>query len=219
MIQKYDGKAQTYFGSSRQEIDPLLAPHANCALEVGCGKGMTMGRLKATQRVGQAFGIELFENAAMEARAHFEDVIVGDAESVVHDAFPDKQFDLILCLDVLEHMIDPWRFVIQLEERLTRGGRLVISVPNIRCLRISLPLLIKGQWKYTDDGILDRTHLRFFVKETALQLAAGSRLRVDRCIEFRPPGSRLITLNRWSFGALRNLTAVQYLIASSFPDA
>jgi hypothetical protein len=66
-----------------------------------------------------------------------------------------------------------------------------------------------------DEGILDRTHLRFFTRKSAQQLAAGSAFQVERCISHRPPRNKLEKLNRWTFGLLDDLTAVQYLIAAS----
>jgi SAM-dependent methyltransferase len=215
MSQDYDDKSESYFGNARIEIEPLLPTSADRVLEIGCGAGQTVQWLKQTGRAKQAWGVELFEAAANQARVHFEAVLVGDAESLVEKAFEGKQFDLILCLDVLEHMVDPWRCVETLQRRLAPGGKLVISVPNVRCLSVLVPLVLHGQWRYADDGILDRTHLRFFTRESAQALAAGTMLRVERCISYRPADSRLAKLNRWTFGRCDDLTARQYLVAAS----
>lgn len=217
MSQDYDDKYDSYFGNARTEIEPLLPAHAARVLEIGCGAGQTVQWLKQSGRAEQAWGVELFEAAATQARAHFEAVLVGDAESLIGTAFDGMQFDLILCLDVLEHMVDPWRCVEALQGRLAPHGKLVISVPNVRCLSVLVPLVLRGQWRYADDGILDRTHLRFFTRESAQALAAGTMLRVERCISYRPADSRLAKLNRWTFGRCDDLTARQYLIAASSP--
>jgi 2-polyprenyl-3-methyl-5-hydroxy-6-metoxy-1,4-benzoquinol methylase len=217
MSQDYEGKTAHYFGTARIEIEPLLPARAARVLEIGCGAGETVRWLRKTGRAERAWGVELFEAAATLARPHFEDVLVGDAETLVHGAFDGLQFDLILCLDVLEHMVDPWRCVETLQRRLAPGGKLVISVPNVRCLRVIVPLVLHGQWRYADDGILDRTHLRFFTRASAQALAAGSALQVERCIAHRPPDSRLEKIDRWTFGRCADLTALQYLVAASSP--
>lgn len=215
MSQDYDGKTATYFAAARFEIEPLLPAFAPSVLEIGCGAGQTMRWLKESGRAGQAWGVELAEPGATLAREYFEEVLVGDAESLMATAFVGMQFDLILCLDVLEHMIDPWSCIETLQHRLTTDGKLVISVPNVRCLRVLAPLVLRGEWRYGDEGILDRTHLRFFTRESAQALACGTALRVERCLGHRTADSKLAKLNRWTFGRLEDLTAVQYLIASS----
>ncbi|MBT2320817.1 class I SAM-dependent methyltransferase [Variovorax paradoxus] len=215
MLQDYDGKSASYFSTARVEIEPLLPAFSARVLELGCGSGQTMRWLRETGRAGQGWGVELFEQPATRARTHFEDVLVGDAESLVERAFDGKQFDLILCLDVLEHMIDPWRCIETLQHRLAPEGKLVISVPNVRCLRVLAPLVLRGEWSYGEEGILDRTHLRFFTRESAQALASGTELRVELCLAHRTADSKLAMLNRWTLGRLDDLTAVQYLISAS----
>ena len=208
--------ASVYFGNVRTQIEPLLAARAERVLEIGCSSGETLRWLKGTGRAGRAWGIELFEPAAQAARAHAEEVLVGDAEALVGTAYGTEQFDLILCLDVLEHMIDPWRFVDTLQHRLAPGGRLVISVPNIRCIKVLLPLVLLGRFRYQEHGILDRTHLRFFTRESALALATPSQLKVERWLRYMPPNfSKLGLANLLTLGLARDLIATQYLIAST----
>ena len=208
--------ASIYFGNVRTQIEPLLAPRAERVLEIGCSSGETLRWLKGTGRAGRAWGIELFEPAAVAARAHAEEVLVGNAEVLIGSAFGTEQFDLILCLDVLEHMVDPWRFVDTLQHRLAPGGRLVISVPNIRCIKVLLPLVLLGRFRYQEYGILDRTHLRFFTRESALALAAPTMLKVERWLRYMPPSfSKLGMANLLTLGLARDLIATQYLIAST----
>lgn len=217
MQQDYGDKVGDYFDKARYEIEPLLPAHAGRVLEIGCGTGQTMQWLRGTGRVGQAWGIELFESAALRAREHFEQVVVGDAETQCSSAFDGLTFDMILCLDVLEHLVDPWSCVRALERRLVPGGRLVISVPNVRCLKVVLPLLFRGDWQYSDKGILDRTHLRFFTRRTALALVSSGGLRVDQCLGNRQARSWLALLHRATFGLLPELTSLQFMIAATRP--
>lgn len=217
MEQDYGTKSAAYFAGARTQIEPLLPALSARVLEVGCGAGQTVRWLKETGRVERAWGLELFESAAVLARDHFEEVIVGDAEMLIDTSFDGMQFDLILCLDVLEHMVDPWRFLTRMQRVLVPGGKLIISVPNIRCAKVLWPLVFRGQWRYGDDGILDRTHLRFFTRESALALAATPDLRVERCLGSVQPNTRLARLDRWTRGRFREFTSLQFLIASTRP--
>jgi len=159
---------QSYYGRERKEIEPLLPATIGRVLEIGCGAGGTLRWLKSTGRAAQTFGFEYVPEAAAKAAEIADAVESGDIEA---KGLPfEGNFDLILCLDVLEHLRDPWAVVRQVRERLNPGGTLIISVPNVRHHSVTLPLLFGGQFRYKPAGILDRTHLRFFTRESACEL-------------------------------------------------
>lgn len=208
-----------YFSCVRTEIAPLLPAHADCVLEVGCGAGGTLAWLKATGRAGWVGGIELDPDAAARARPQLDLVLEGDA-GLLLPHLPPQSLDLILCLDVLEHLVDPWQTLQQLQALLRPGGKLIVSLPNIRHYSVLLPLLVAGRWHYTDAGILDRTHLRFFSRESArgLLLQAGLQVRAERSTYAWG------TWDRWkdwfTLGVLRGFFSFQYLLlADKAPPA
>ena len=69
----------------------------------------------------------------------------------------------MLLLDVLEHLKSPETILDQCHDVLAAGGLAVISLPNVANITVRLSLLF-GRFRYTDRGILDRTHLRFFTR-------------------------------------------------------
>jgi hypothetical protein len=83
----------------------------------------------------------------------------------------------VIFADVLEHLVDPWSTLRQALAYVKPGGSVVISLPNIANYGVRLNLL-KGEFRYQDFGIYDRTHLRFFTRETFQELVAGAGLRV-----------------------------------------
>lgn len=211
----YTDKPTVYFDHARREIEPLLPAHAALVLEVGCGTGATLQWLKQSGRCTHTTGIELFAEAAALARERVDTLHVGDAEALVQQALPGARFDLVLCLDVLEHLVDPWAFVGHVQHLLKPGGLLVASIPNVRHARVVLPLLLQGRWQYEDAGQLDRTHLRFFTRETALQLLQREGLQLQRWERRMPaPGTRSAWLNTLSLGLFKDFLAMSYLIAS-----
>ncbi len=181
-MQDYSTKEAGYFAGARREIEPLLPDRAERVLEIGCGAGGTLRWLKASGRIGYAVGVELFAPAADQARRVADLVLCRDIER--EPLPPDLgRFDLILCLDVLEHLVDPWGAVDRLvRERLVPGGTLVVSLPNVRHHSVLLPLLFEGRWEYQDHGLLDRTHLHLFTRSSAMRLLTHSLLSAPQCL-------------------------------------
>jgi SAM-dependent methyltransferase len=214
-MQDYQGKTAAYFAAARRDIEPLLPPNAGRVLELGCGTGATLAWLKSGGRAAQTVGIEIFPAAADEARAAVDRVICQDFE---HAAAPADlgRFDLILCLDVLEHLVDPWKTLDRLvRDHLVPGGTVVLSVPNIRHHSVLLPLAFKGRWDYADHGPLDRTHLRFFTYASALQLLRHPLLGPPKCV--RPgfaAGSGKGIFNALTLGVFREFLAFHYLVSA-----
>jgi 2-polyprenyl-3-methyl-5-hydroxy-6-metoxy-1,4-benzoquinol methylase len=212
MNQRYDSKSTAYFSNARNDIYPLLPAYAERVLEVGCGNGATLQALQAAAKVGYTHGLELFEQMASEARLHLNEVTVGNAEVLV-PTWPAAQYDLILCLDVLEHLVDPWAFIDQCARLLKPGGSLIASVPNMRTAPVVYKLLFKAQFDYANEGIMDRTHLRWFTKKSALALLQRESLHVKTWLPSPlAPNSKSDVVNRLSFGMLRDWFTIQYLI-------
>jgi 2-polyprenyl-3-methyl-5-hydroxy-6-metoxy-1,4-benzoquinol methylase len=121
-------------------------------------------------------GAEIDPGAAESARRVCETVIVGDLQQLGADALT-RDYDVFLFGDTLEHLPDPAALLTRLRPRLKAGGVVVVSVPNIANWAMRLSLLL-GRFRYTDRGILDRTHLRFFTKRTLVELLEVSGYRV-----------------------------------------
>ena len=209
-IQDYSEKPSLYFGTIRSEILPVLPDNISKILEVGAGSGATIGYIKEKWHVKKAVAVEPFADAAAECKKHVDLVIDKFIEDLVVDDFKDAPFDLILCLDVLEHLKDPWAAVETLSQLLPIGGRIIASVPNVSHHSSLFPLMFKGKWRLSDDGILDRTHLRFFVKETAVELMASSGLHV---VDVRAHcKGRLFFINKITFGVFERFLSIQYFV-------
>jgi O-antigen biosynthesis protein len=143
-------------------IEMLTFPFRN-VLEIGCGAGATGKEIKRLHPAATYYGIEIDEAAAVEARAALDCVITGNVErmNLEHAGIRKQMFDVVICADVLEHLYDPWSLVSSLHDYLVPGGRIVASIPNIQNIRV-VRNLIGGRWTYTNQGLLDATHIRFF---------------------------------------------------------
>lgn len=145
-------------------------------MEIGCGTGSTLKSLRDQGLYDWVCGVELDPETATIARKRLDAVYQGNIESLDLNIAPSS-IDLILCLDVLEHIQDPWLVLKGLRQFLTPGKTLIAIVPNVRFFKVSFPLFFLNGWRYGSEGVLDRTHLRFFVSETAIELL--NRLAIE----------------------------------------
>lgn len=146
-------------------------------LDVGCNAGY-VGRA-ARERLCVVFdGIEGDAAAAALAREAYRSVACVDLSSAPPWADVSGPYDAVLALDVLEHLPEPARVLSALAGLLAPGGRLVVSVPNVAHWTVRFGLLF-GRFDYVETGILDRTHLRFFTRESLLEACTGAGLIVE----------------------------------------
>jgi hypothetical protein len=99
---------------------------------------------------------------------------------------------------------------------LRPGGVIIASLPNIRYYKVTIPLIILGRFRYKRAGVLDKTHLRFFTKETGLQLLATDHLQVTT---YRRLNRLKILRKDWiynvlTFGLLREMFTEQFIVVS-----
>jgi len=210
---------QEYFAYTRKEILPLLPQKISTVLEVGCGFGNTLAWIKSIRNCTWAGGVELSPHIAEQARKNVDDVYVGNIEHMVLP-LANESIDLLLCLDVLEHLVDPWTVIRNLKALLKPGGALIVSIPNIRNINVLFPLLFRQKWEYTEAGILDRTHLRFFVKESAVHLVSSSGFIVDMVTATGLGKSRKSRIINSAIPSLiRSLFEKQYVIRGIKPPS
>lgn len=208
---------QRYFATPRTEILPYVPQRCARVFELGCGAGATVAAIKEMRAVEWAGGVELDAGAGAQARAVLNRLWQGDAESADIEAeIAPASLDLALCLDVLEHLVDPWAMVERIGRLLRPGGQLIVSVPNVRHYKFIANLFFKGDFRYRDAGLLDRTHLRFFVRDTAIDLVTRGGLQLVACANAHPPkaGDARWLLSKLSGGGLDGLMAKQYVLVS-----
>jgi 2-polyprenyl-3-methyl-5-hydroxy-6-metoxy-1,4-benzoquinol methylase len=212
MDQLYSEKSQSYFNRARLDILPLFPEGAGRVLEVGCGNGATLDHLKKSGLATEVHGMELMSALEAEARENVDVLWLGDAVELVK-TFEPGQYNVILCLDVLEHLVDPWSFLASLNALLVPGGCVIASIPNLRTFPVIWNLLFGGRFDYVNQGIMDQTHLRFFTKKTALSLMGGGGLRV---VDWRrspmAKGSKSQWFNGFTLGLFRDFLTEQYLV-------
>lgn len=209
----YNEKEPAYFSNIRFDMISLIQGEGLKVLEIGCGSGATLLELKKSGKASEIFGIEINEGSVKDLKDKLDGLALGNIEELEPD-FPQGYFDIILMGDVLEHLLDPWAVLEKMEKYLGRGGRIIASVPNIREFGIMKSVLFKGDFKYTDSGILDKTHLRFFCKKNIIEMFEKDYKVVD--IKGNPNyrRQRYYLLNKITFGIFSDFFNVQYLVVA-----
>jgi len=154
-----------------------MVGHGKVVLEVGCATGYMSRRLTALGN--RVTGLDSNAAAVDEARSFCADTIVADLDSQsIAAAVGDKRFDVVVFGDVLEHLRDPWHVLDESRDILLPNGYAVISIPNIAHGAVRLSLL-RGTFEYSEYGLLDNTHLRFFTLRSIRELCSRAGYRIE----------------------------------------
>ncbi|HWJ69895.1 MAG TPA: methyltransferase domain-containing protein [Sphingobium sp.] len=186
-------------------------------LDLGGGRGGNGAVVK--QQTGAEFLClaDLSDAALREAAPGVDATMTCDIETAgsIESVFAAHgPFDLVLLLDVLEHLYDPWRIIARLHALLGHGSHLLSSIPNIQNYR-TIIRAATGSWRYRDTGMFDRTHLRFFGKRSAIDLMTCTGLTlVDQAKGFGPKARDRLA-DRLSLGLLGPFVTMQHQILVS----
>lgn len=220
-MESYLNKPSDYFEHARMDVLRCLGSvEDKSILELGAGGGYTLAHAKTVGKAAYVAGVELM---SLEGTVQQNDVLDEFHIFDLSTGVPElncKAFDVLLCPDVLEHLTDPWSVLNQWSYYLKPGGRLIISIPNIREISVLWKIAVRGDFGYTPDGILDQTHLRFFARRNAKGIPDPSQYEQIQVVpamhyqqgpRFRPLFSRLslgwaddFLTHQWFVTALRS---------------
>lgn len=175
-IFKYKRLSNDEFGAHQKIIS--LVGQGKKVLELGCASGYMSEEL--TKKGCLVTGVEIEVGLAKEAERNCQKLVIGDIENhKTWEKLKGEKFEVIILADILEHLKDPERVLENLVKFLGNEGKVIISVPNIGFLTARLRHLI-GRFDYTEWGIMDKTHLRFFTQNSILTLVKNSGLGIEK---------------------------------------
>ncbi len=195
-------------------VQRLVPPTTKRILDLGGGRGGNGATVKRQTGADLLCLADLSRAALNEAAPGVDATIICDieAEGSIEEVFAAHgPFDLVLLLDVLEHLYDPWQVVARLHALLDEGGHLLASIPNVQNYR-TIIRAATGTWRYRDTGLFDRTHLRFFGKGAALELMTCTGLTLAGCEKGFGPKKIDRLADACSFGLLGRFVTLQHQI-------
>jgi 2-polyprenyl-3-methyl-5-hydroxy-6-metoxy-1,4-benzoquinol methylase len=134
---------------------------ARTILDVGCAQGALGADYLRRNPRARVLGIDIDPEAVAHAKERISEVYCGDVEAApMPFAVPDG-IDCITYGDLLEHLVDPWALLTEHAKYLTPDGTILVCMPNVEHWSFVAQLL-SGQFDYHDQGLFDRTHLRWF---------------------------------------------------------
>lgn len=170
------------------QVDPLrpndahgislqLVGHGKTVLELGAASGHVTKALKSLNNTVTAVERDARFSESLSAIA--DEVIITDLDWLdLRERLSGKKFEVVLAGDVLEHCSKPELVLLQIHDLLTPDGYVVISLPNIAHGDVRLSLLT-GTFDYSETGLLDRTHLRFFTRSSIHTFLSQSHFQVE----------------------------------------
>lgn len=160
----------------------LIPPNLKFVIEIGCSSGALAREYKKHNPTCNYFGVDI-EGSYLETAASFcDDVLACDLDSAGEDFF--LKHDSRECWvfgDTLEHFKDPWKILRNIRSVIPEGGYIVACIPNAQHWSLVAKLAI-GDFRYEDSGLLDRTHLRWFSRQTIVELFQGTGFVIEEGI-------------------------------------
>ncbi len=209
-LDKY--KFKPFLGSSHHWAiaEALKCPKEAVVLDIGCGSSAIGYALKEAGFTN-LFAVEIDEEARKNALPIYQEV-----KHSIED-FQGKTFDLVLLLDVIEHLPNPEEFLKSVAKMLNPGGVLLLSVPNVAHWSVRIPLLF-GFFNYTDRAILDKTHLQFFTRRRLTKILhdVGS-LKITHLGATIEPAEFVLPKIIWNNPIFRFCSQIRLTIAHLLP--
>lgn len=215
-------KERVYENAGLTELIELIETGERKFLDIGCGAGGNAKLLKEKVPNSVIVGITLSSAEAELARSYMDKVVVTDIENWEPEDLEDL-FDAVIVCHTLEHMVDPLAVLRKMKKFLKRGGHLYMALPNVMFYRQRLEFL-RGRFRYTETGLMDKTHLRFFDWESAGEIVTHAGFQIEKRMavgsfpqwKFRKVSPKLAhRIDRWATGSFPNLFGWHIIIKAA----
>lgn len=158
----------------RQLVNLTASKKVDSILDVGCGEGFTLNRLKEHGIGKKLEGLEYSKDAILLGKKTYPDIKITQG-SIYELPYKANSFDLVLCTEVLEHLEEPEKAL----QELVRVSKkyLVISVPNEPFFMLAQ--LVRGKnWSRFGNDIEHINHWMMFSFPQFVKKNAGAKVKI-----------------------------------------
>ena len=209
--------------NNNPDLLTMIPPSVKNVIEVGCSSGALAREFKNTYQNVNWVGVEIDETYGKLAEKYCDRVVVSnidDCDESFYTQFSDR--DCWVFGDSLEHFKDPWLVLKQIRNVIPDNGCITACIPNAQHWSLVVKLAM-GDFRYQDSGLLDRTHLRWFTRQTIVELFASQGFKIVEGIprvfdepereQFIPLISEIATAcNVNPEGVIKDLMPLQYVV-------
>jgi SAM-dependent methyltransferase len=157
----------------------IMPASSMSVIEVGCSSGALAREFKKVNSACDYHGVEIdadYTELAKRFCDSAETLNIDNADQEFYSIHSNR--DCWVFGDTLEHLSNPWNVLKQIRQVIPEGGCVVACIPNAQHWSIQAKLSI-GDFRYEESGLLDKTHLRWFTRQTLLELFRSSGFEVD----------------------------------------
>jgi len=164
------------------ELLQLIPKQSQKIIEIGCGSGVLAKMFKQTNPSCHYLGVEINEEYANHSATYCDECITLNIEEA-DDTFWLNQSDRDCWIfgDVLEHLINPWEILRKIRQNLPPNGSIVACIPNLQHWSLQAKVN-SGFFRYETNGLLDRTHLRWFTRVTIFEMFHEAGFKISQII-------------------------------------
>lgn len=202
----------SYYSRSRTWPSKFTITNNSNILDIGCANG-DLGHFLKSKYNCTVTGIDIVEENVKRAREILDSCHHLDIENCRLDLL-NGPFDYIIFSDSIEHLLNPDVVLHKIKALMTPSSKVLFSIPNIRNYRVILPLILLDSFDYQEEGLLDRTHLRFFTISSFHSLLASCGYCIEQSYVDLPLNSKAGLLNIASFGIFKRILTSHYFIQS-----
>ncbi|MGE0311694.1 MAG: class I SAM-dependent methyltransferase [Lautropia sp.] len=160
------------------DLMAMIPPETRRIVDVGCMQGSLAKAYRAEHPQAEVIGIDIDPDYAAVASAHCTRALAADVETMDDAAFASLfPSDCWVFGDCLEHLRDPWSVMRRVRARIDAAGSMLICIPNAQHWSVQWRLA-SGNFRYEDQGLMDRTHIRWFTRQTLLEMFAQTGWQV-----------------------------------------
>jgi 2-polyprenyl-3-methyl-5-hydroxy-6-metoxy-1,4-benzoquinol methylase len=154
-----------------------LTPSNENILDIGCFSGELLNRVRISQKVSNSyFGADL-DNYLSKDFNFIKFISFDFNDNNLSKLFENKKFDIVILGDILEHLVNPWAALNNIQQIIGDSSKILISIPNSGHWYFRLKIFF-GKIEYRNDGLFDKTHLRFFTRKSSKELINDSKLEI-----------------------------------------